>query len=40
MEKSLPRLNTKNTKEDMLKAYNELVQRFQEKSSAQPESRI
>jgi colicin import membrane protein len=39
MEKSLPRLNTKNTKEDMLKAYNELVQRFQEKSSAQPEKK-
>jgi colicin import membrane protein len=39
VEKSLPRLNPKNTKEEMIKAYNELVQRFQEKSSAQPEKK-
>ena len=39
MEKSLPRLTTKNTKEDMIKAYNELVQRFQEKGAAQPEKK-
>ncbi len=31
MEKPVPRLSTKSTKEEMLKAYNDLVSRFQEK---------
>ena len=31
MEKAAPRLSTKSTKEEMLKAYNDLVARFQEK---------
>ena len=31
MEKATPRLSTKSTKEEMLRAYNDLVARFQEK---------
>lgn len=31
MEKTIPRLSTKSTKEEMLRAYNDLVARFQEK---------
>jgi len=33
MEKAVPRLSTKSTKEEMLKAYNELVSRYQEKAA-------
>jgi hypothetical protein len=33
MEKAVPRLSTKSSKEEMLKAYNELVARYQEKSA-------
>jgi hypothetical protein len=39
MEKNLARLSTRNTKEEMIKAYNELVQRFQERATAQPEKK-
>jgi len=37
MEKAIPRLSTKSTKEEMLKAYNELVARFQERQESASE---
>jgi hypothetical protein len=40
MEKAVPRLSTKSTKEEMLKAYNELVNRFQDKSAAVSERQV
>jgi len=40
MEKAVPRLSTKSTKEEMLKAYNELVNRYQEKSATVSERQV
>jgi hypothetical protein len=37
MEKAVPRLSTKSTKEEMLRAYNDLVARFQEKQESASE---
>ncbi|MBM3800868.1 MAG: hypothetical protein FJW26_01005 [Acidimicrobiia bacterium] len=34
MEKAVPRLSAKSSKEEMLKAYNDLVSRYQEKSES------
>lgn len=40
MEKAVPRLSTKSTKEEMLKAYNDLANRYQEKSEAVSERQV
>lgn len=37
MEKAIPRLSTKSTQEEMLRAYNDLVARFQEKQESASE---
>ena len=39
MDKPLPRFTSKSTKEDILKAYNELLGRYQEKSLSLPEKK-
>jgi hypothetical protein len=39
MDKPLPRFNPKSTKDEILKAYNELLTRFQEKASSLPEKK-
>ena len=40
MEKAVPRLSTKSTKEEILKAYNELVNRYQDKSATVSERQV
>jgi hypothetical protein len=40
MERAVPRLSTKSTKEEMLKAYNDLASRYQEKSATASERQV
>ena len=39
MDKPLPRFTSKSTKEEILKSYNELLGRYQEKASSMPEKK-